>query len=303
MSGSKRSKRSARLPAAMIWFIVLAATAVGALFVVQILQDRPKEQATVAGLFVRLDRAEWLLDQMNHGDRYPMPQSMMPDLPPHGVFRLNVEVSLHNPGDEVRRFTPTEIFFRSSDRGMWPATGGELKEVNLAPKQALNMFTYFDVSENEIRGDLRLLWVRDGRTVPMLSIPHPPEHDHEEERVVWPTDASLMAAGDPVAGEELFHALYACGSCHGNPKIPDSNTVGPHLGNIGAIAATRQPGKSAAQYIYESIISPDAFIAPECKNRPCDDPSAMPPFGDLVRLEHMPDLLAFLLEQRTDEPL
>ena len=289
---------------AILWLVVIAAMGGGAALVFQRIEDRPVQEATVAGIFVRLDRAEWLVDQMDHGDRFPMPESMMPGLPPHGVFRLTVEVSLHNPSAVPRLFHPTELFFRSSERGMWPATGGELQEVNLGPGQALNMFTHFDVSENEIEGDLRLIWIREAETVQMLSVPHPPEHDHGEfDGVQWPLEVTGLPPGDPINGERLFHESYGCGSCHGNPLIPDTNTVGPALEDIGIVAGAREPGKSAAQYLYESMISPDIFIAPECKNRPCDDPSAMPPFGDLIRAEHMPDLLAFLLEQGGDDPL
>lgn len=286
-----------RWSALALGVVVLATTVAGGALVLQRVLSRPKQQATVSGLFLQLDRAEWLLDQMDHGQRYPMPQSMMPDLPPHGVFRLTVEVGLHNPSPDQQEFRVTELFFRSSERGMWPATGGELTDVTLNPGQALNMFTNFDVAESEIAGDLRLLWVREGNTVQMLAIPHPPEHDHDEEEfeaIVWPEDVTDLPEGDPAAGEQLFMLEYGCVACHGHPGLQNSHTVGPHLGGIAAEAGRRVPGVSAAQYLYESIVEPDAFIAPECKDRPCDSPSAMPPFGELLRPQEMRDLVAYL---------
>ncbi len=87
-------------------------------------------------------------------------------------------------------------------------------------------------------------------------------------------------------------------ACHGDPGVPGSNNVGPHLGTIGATAGTRIEGLPAAQYIYESILEPSAFIAPECKDgQPCQEPTAMPEYASLVTLEHVADLVTYLLEQ------
>ncbi|HSR68494.1 MAG TPA: hypothetical protein VLU25_11175, partial [Acidobacteriota bacterium] len=92
---------------------------------------------------------------------------------------------------------------------------------------------------------------------------------------------------------------YGCVACHGDPGVPDSNIIGPHLGRIGTAAASRIEGKSAAQYIYESILEPNAFIAPECEQGlPCDEPSAMPEYAALVDIEHVAHLVTFLLEQQ-----
>ena len=56
------------------------------------------------------------------------------------------------------------------------------------------------------------------------------------------------------------------------------------------------PGRDARQYTYESLLAPDAFLAPRCPGgRPCAAPSAMPYYGDRLTAQEMADLLAFLL--------
>jgi hypothetical protein len=59
---------------------------------------------------------------------------------------------------------------------------------------------------------------------------------------------------------------------------------------------------AAAQYIYESILSPGAFIAPECKDgNPCSEPTAMPEYASLMNLQDFADMVTFLLEQRAED--
>ncbi|MFQ5420662.1 MAG: c-type cytochrome [Anaerolineae bacterium] len=122
----------------------------------------------------------------------------------------------------------------------------------------------------------------------------------------WPASVDDFLAeypdGDAVNGASLFLSPqpYGCSSCHGNPDGSVPAAVGPDLGAIGEAGATRVEGYTAAQYIYESIINPTAFIAPECPNGPCPPTSGMPPnfaarIGD--NPQDMADLLAYLLGQ------
>ena len=56
-----------------------------------------------------------------------------------------------------------------------------------------------------------------------------------------------------------------CIACHTIPGVPGAvGMVGPDLTNIGAEAGTRIPGTSAQEYIHQSIVDPNAFIAPKC---------------------------------------
>ena len=60
-------------------------------------------------------------------------------------------------------------------------------------------------------------------------------------------------------------------------------------------AATRKPGMSAKDYIRESILDPNAFIAPDCPDGPCKSPSLMPPnFGDQLTARQLDTLVEFL---------
>ena len=84
-----------------------------------------------------------------------------------------------------------------------------------------------------------------------------------------------IEAGDAEAGAEAYQT-YGCTACHGDPAEPGTNLVGPWLGDIAEVGETRVEGQSAAQYVYESILEPDAFIAPDCPTGPCaGPPSAM----------------------------
>lgn len=106
-----------------------------------------------------------------------------------------------------------------------------------------------------------------------------------------------IAAGDPERGMTVYQA-NACNSCHGQPETPGSAAVGPWLGEIGTVGATRIEGVGAQQYVYDSILHPNNFIVPECPTGPCAEPSAMLAtfaFNLSLNPQDMADLLAYLL--------
>ena len=83
---------------------------------------------------------------------------------------------------------------------------------------------------------------------------------------------------DPVAAtaqaevDQIAAAINAggCIACHTIPEIPGAvGQIGPDLSNIGVDGATRVAGYSAEEYILESIMDPEAFIAPDCPTGPC----------------------------------
>ncbi len=120
----------------------------------------------------------------------------------------------------------------------------------------------------------------------------------------WPESVDEFLAsvepGDAANGEVVFVAPYGCSGCHGSPDGSLPAAVGPNLGEIAEAGATRVEGYTAAQYIYESILNPNAFVAPDCPSGPCASPSGMPPnFGDRIsnNPQDMADLLAYLLGQ------
>lgn len=108
----------------------------------------------------------------------------------------------------------------------------------------------------------------------------------------------LAYPGDTARAEELYEVTYGCAACHGQMDEPGSNSIGPHLGNIGNDAGTRQPNVSAEEYLYESILNPGAFISGGCPAGDCAN--IMPNnFGD--RMSEVPqdmmDIITYLMSQ------
>jgi len=115
------------------------------------------------------------------------------------------------------------------------------------------------------------------------------------ELVEWPESWEELPEGNADNGTNLYQS-NGCAGCHGDPANPDSATVGPSLGNIANVAAEREPGVSAEQYIYDSILNPNNFIAPECPNGPCLEPSVMrADYGTVLGLQDMADLIAYYM--------
>ncbi len=77
-----------------------------------------------------------------------------------------------------------------------------------------------------------------------------------------PGFSSLPAQGNVSAGQTLFQAgtrdATACGSCHVVDDSPAES--GPSLKGIAGRAATRVTGQSAEDYLYTSIIAPNAYL-------------------------------------------
>ena len=92
--------------------------------------------------------------------------------------------------------------------------------------------------------------------------------------------------GPTDAGRQVF-LTAGCTACHTIDTIPAARgNVGPNLTNVGTRAGTRKPGMSAEDYLKESVIQPDAFIAPGYTND-------MPP-GLVQPGPNLDNLIAFL---------
>lgn len=104
--------------------------------------------------------------------------------------------------------------------------------------------------------------------------------------------------GNPELGGNLYFT-YSCDACHGTLADESSAKVGPWLGDLAETGSSRIEGVSSAQYVYDSILHPNAFIPADCPNGPCLDPSLMP--GDFPsRLsvnnpQDLADILAYLI--------
>jgi mono/diheme cytochrome c family protein len=112
-----------------------------------------------------------------------------------------------------------------------------------------------------------------------------------------------LPPGDAARGEQLFAQQVKlasgknapCTACHS--LQPGVAGTGPSLAGVASRAGTREPGKTAEQYVRESIQQPNAFIVP-------DDPkytqpsgkSAMPEgLANQMSPQDLADLIAYLL--------
>ena len=96
---------------------------------------------------------------------------------------------------------------------------------------------------------------------------------------------------------------YGCSACHGQLDVEGSNAVGPWAGSFADLGDVRVEGYTAADYLYESILLPSAYISPDCPTGPCaGPPSAMPAnFGTRMTIQDMSDVMAYLLGTSTFE--
>lgn len=108
------------------------------------------------------------------------------------------------------------------------------------------------------------------------------------EKTVTPTPETVVGSvaqptvpeGDAAAGKAVF-VDTGCGSCHTFEAAGSSGTTGPNLDES-------LQGKDA-QYIYDSIVNPDAQIAEGFQ------PGLMPQtYGEQLDEKQLGDLVAFL---------
>ncbi|MEM8534715.1 MAG: cytochrome c [Chloroflexota bacterium] len=80
--------------------------------------------------------------------------------------------------------------------------------------------------------------------------------------------ACSAPTGDPARGQQLFNGemliaegnLPACNTCHAD-TVDGESPLGPNLSNIGNRASTTVEGQSAHDYLWTSIVSPDAYLS------------------------------------------
>ena len=69
------------------------------------------------------------------------------------------------------------------------------------------------------------------------------------------TVTRLLEGANPSNGDKLIDQ-YECGTCHRKA----AERIAPSFVGIAGRAATRRPPLTAAAYLYESIITPDAYV-------------------------------------------
>ncbi len=281
------------------WVVValaLLAVVVGGTLAARAWMLQPQRQAELAGLRLRLERAVWLHEPMDHGDAAPLPLSE--GAPAPGERRLTAVLIAFNPGGIPTHFSAQELALSEGDSGpAWhPKGAAATRDFRLAPGQSVPVSVDFDVPATA--GPLRLEWRRGAARVTMLAT-RPPPRAALDALPRWPRRVEELPPGNPSSGAELFHGRFACVSCHGDPSRSGSQRLGPSLYAFARVGATRLEGRSAAQYAYESLLDPSAFIAPGCAGQDvCAQPSTMPMYGDSLSPQQMADLLSYLLQVR-----
>ncbi len=115
---------------------------------------------------------------------------------------------------------------------------------------------------------------------------------------------TVMAAmpemiGDPNNGQTLYNGALACAACHNNAAVAP-----PTEGTYTRVLETRLQdpalaGYTAEHYLIESILVPNAYIAP-----PSYPANAMPQdFGQRLTAQDLLDLVAYIESQDGEDPL
>lgn len=113
---------------------------------------------------------------------------------------------------------------------------------------------------------------------------------------------NAVGKGEPARGEQLFH-FYTCDSCHDVSQPAPGGFYAPNLGNISVEAERiiqlpeyKGKAKNAADYIRESVLSPNIFIVPGALFTDAPGLSAMvQEFGEKIPPNDLDDLVAYLL--------
>lgn len=114
-----------------------------------------------------------------------------------------------------------------------------------------------------------------------------------EEQVLPLHYEDTRVGPDPVAGEQLYYETSlgtnaACRICHS--LQPGVTLVGPSFAGVAARAATRVPGMTAEEYLYQSITNPDAYVV---EGFPASQ--MVPNLAEILTEEQIADLIAFLM--------
>ncbi|HRW09655.1 MAG TPA: c-type cytochrome [Caldilineaceae bacterium] len=121
------------------------------------------------------------------------------------------------------------------------------------------------------------------------------------EATATTADAAVASdeVGTPAEPSQIVIDAVAkgtCSACHTIPGIPGAvGVVGPNLSNIGNDAATRISGYSAEQYLHESIVDPNAFVAPQCPFGACIAGSMPANLAQTLSEEEMNAVIVYLL--------
>lgn len=99
-------------------------------------------------------------------------------------------------------------------------------------------------------------------------------------------------AGNAAAGKAVFTSA-GCAACHTYTPAASHGATGPDLDHLATDAKAANRG-TLAQYVHESIVDPEAYIAPHCPSGPCPKGVMPATFGQTLKPQQIADLVAFL---------
>lgn len=149
------------------------------------------------------------------------------------------------------------------------------------------------------RGDISANVVPQPTSVLSVPTDAPDTADTSGEVVNTAADGGAASAltGNAENGEALFNTMletssgsWMCASCH---STADARLVGPGLGGLNTRADTRVEGEDAVTYVHQSIVDPNAFLAP---GDPAYPENLMPQnYGEVLTEDQINDLIAYVL--------
>ncbi len=114
----------------------------------------------------------------------------------------------------------------------------------------------------------------------------------------------IAGSADLVAPAPIVAAFNkgGCAGCHVIPGIPGANgQIGPNLTQIGVEGANRVSGVATEQYIRESILDPNAVIAPQCPNGACPANVMLQSFAQMLSADDLDTIVGYLTKLGTGE--
>jgi hypothetical protein len=117
------------------------------------------------------------------------------------------------------------------------------------------------------------------------------------------TETATTADAEAPAELTAIFVKAGCIGCHVIPGVAGAvGMLGPNLTNIGVDGATRVEGLSSEEYIRQSLLEPNAVIAPECPTGPCLPNLMVQNLDEILTAEELDAVVAYLAVQGTTAP-
>jgi nitrite reductase (NO-forming)/hydroxylamine reductase len=123
----------------------------------------------------------------------------------------------------------------------------------------------------------------------------------------WETSGSAISQEEDLSLSTVL-VKGGCGGCHVIPGVPGAEgAIGPNLSEVGEVAqGYLQSGEysgeatSVEEFIYESLVTPNAFIPTDCPGGHCQEGLMPPNFSDLLSEQELRAITSFLASLPAD---